>query len=68
MVAFTTSYRGHTAAFNWQGKVLDSKKLAKNSDTQGFNEAIWDCDLSHYVFSSAEIRNRCVIIKMVYNV
>lgn len=36
---------------------------------KGFDDAIWDCDLSHYVFSSAEIGDitSTVTIKMKYN-
>lgn len=35
---------------------------------KGFDDAIWDCDLSHYVFSSAKIGDftSTVTIKMVY--
>lgn len=36
---------------------------------EGFNDSIWGCDLSHYVFSSAEISDftSTVTIKMKYN-
>lgn len=36
---------------------------------KGFDDAIWDCDLSHYVFSSAEVGDitSTVTIKMKYS-
>lgn len=35
---------------------------------KGFNDAIWDCDLSHYIFSSAKVGDKTstVTIKMIY--